>query len=205
MWQFCLTLDYSLLNSLQTWDPHFCLLPSRLDSRNVWQNLGNEMILIWFPSICPSTVLIFSFSVLIPVASFIMRESHKALLSPENVCVLVLLASFPFSGNLFFFFFLFLIMYFIFGCSGSSLLERAFSSYHEQGLLFSVVHGCLIAVAALLQSTGSRHTRSVVTSMGFTCSGTQNLPRQEIKPVFAALAGGFLSTVYHQGSPEMCS
>lgn len=63
------------------------------------------MILIWFPSICPSTILIFSFSILIPVASFIMKESHKALVSPENVCVLVLLASFPFSGDLSSFFF----------------------------------------------------------------------------------------------------
>ena len=37
---------------------------------------------------------------------------------------------------------------FIFGCMGSSLLARAFSSCGERGLLFIVVRGLLIAVAS---------------------------------------------------------
>ena len=39
---------------------------------------------------------------------------------------------------------------FIFGCVGSSLLHAGFSSCGEQGLLFSGVHGFLIAVVSLV-------------------------------------------------------
>ena len=39
---------------------------------------------------------------------------------------------------------------FIFGCVGSSLCVRAFSSCGKQGLLFIAVHGLLIAVASLV-------------------------------------------------------
>ena len=39
-----------------------------------------------------------------------------------------------------------------------SLLCRLFSHFREQGLLFGVAHCLLIAVASLLQSSGSRLT-----------------------------------------------
>ena len=47
------------------------------------------------------------------------------------------------------------IYLFIFGCAGSPLLHKLFSSCGEQGLLSSVVRGLLIA-AASLGNMGSR-------------------------------------------------
>ena len=44
-------------------------------------------------------------------------------------------------------------IYFVFGCAGSSLLCSLFSSYSEPGLFF-VVHGLLVAVAALVSKYG---------------------------------------------------
>ena len=43
---------------------------------------------------------------------------------------------------------------FIFGCSGSSLLCRLFSSCGEGGLLFIAVRGLLIVVASLVAERG---------------------------------------------------
>ena len=43
---------------------------------------------------------------------------------------------------------------FFFGCVGSFLLHMAFSSCGEQGLLFVVVRGLLIAVASLIAEHG---------------------------------------------------
>ena len=57
-------------------------------------------------------------------------------------------------GVLFCFLFIYLI-YFIFGCIGSSLLSAGFlSSCSERGLLFVVVPGLLIAVASLVVEHG---------------------------------------------------
>ncbi len=50
-------------------------------------------------------------------------------------------------------FFLFVCSLF-FGCIGSLLLARAFSSGVERGLLFVAVHGLLIAVASLVAEHG---------------------------------------------------
>ena len=84
---------------------------------------------------------------------------------------------------------------------------QAFSSSGEQGLLFVVVHGLLIAVAFLVAENGSR--RAGCSSCGtralecrLSSCGTQaqllcvmwDLPRPGIKPVSPALAGGFLTT-----------
>ena len=44
-----------------------------------------------------------------------------------------------------------LVYLFIFGCAGSSLLCRLFSSCNEQGLLFLVVHWLPIAMASLVE------------------------------------------------------
>ena len=49
-----------------------------------------------------------------------------------------------------FFFFNFIGTLFIFGCVGSSVRARAFSSCGKQGLLFVAVHGLLMAVASLV-------------------------------------------------------
>ena len=45
-------------------------------------------------------------------------------------------------------------MLFVFGCAGSSLLGRLFSSCSERELLFSCVRGLLMAVAALAVEHG---------------------------------------------------
>ena len=50
----------------------------------------------------------------------------------------------------------FIILYIL--AVGFSLLGRLFSSCREQGPFFGVVHGLLLALASLLQSTGSRLT-----------------------------------------------
>ena len=58
---------------------------------------------------------------------------------------------------LFFFYFIFLIYLFylfIFGCVGSSLLRKGFSSCDEHGLLLVAVRGLLIAVASLVVEHG---------------------------------------------------
>ena len=55
----------------------------------------------------------------------------------------------------------------------------------------------------LLQSTGSRHTGSVVVAHGLSSCGARalllhgmwDLPRPGLEPVSPALAGGFLTTV----------
>ena len=46
---------------------------------------------------------------------------------------------------------------FLFDCSGSSLLVRAFYSCSERVLLFTAAHRLLAAVVLLLRSTGCRH------------------------------------------------
>ena len=48
----------------------------------------------------------------------------------------------------------FIFYLFIFGCVGSLLLRRAFSSCSEQGLLFVVLRGLLTAVASLVVEHG---------------------------------------------------
>ena len=54
----------------------------------------------------------------------------------------------------FFFFLINLFNLFIFGCVGSSLLQRAFSSCCERGLLLVAVRGLLTAVASLVAEHG---------------------------------------------------
>ena len=47
-----------------------------------------------------------------------------------------------------------LFVFFFFGCAGSSLLRRLFSSCDERGLLFIAACGLLIAVASLVSEPG---------------------------------------------------
>lgn len=103
---------------------------------------------------------------------------------------------------------LFIHLFFIFVCTGSSLLQ-SFSSCTGQGLLFTVVCGLL-----LLQSMGSRPTGfsswQFVGSIGFglsTCAWTQlprgmwNPPGPGIEPMPPASVGGFPSRVPPGKSP----
>ena len=46
------------------------------------------------------------------------------------------------------------VFFFFFGCAGSSLLRRLFSSCDERGLLFIAACGLLIAVASLVSEPG---------------------------------------------------
>ena len=92
----------------------------------------------------------------------------------------------------------------------------AFSSCGEQGLLFVVVRGLLIAVASLvaehgllgaqisvvvalrLSSCGSRALEHRLSSCGAWASllhGMWDLPGPGLEPVSPALAGGFLTTL----------
>ena len=109
-----------------------------------------------------------------------------------------------------------LIIYlFIFGCVGSSLLHRAFSSCGEQGLLLVVVCRLLIAVASLVAEHGLQvHGIQQLWPAGSRVQAQQLwhtglvVPRHVgsywtgLEPVSPALVGGFLTTC-HQGSPKI--
>ena len=76
---------------------------------------------------------------------------------------------------------------FIFGGTGSSLLQTGYS--------LLTVHGLLIEGLLLLQSTGFRACRlKSCGSQAWLLQGTWSLPGPGIQPVFPALAGGFLTT-----------
>ena len=121
-------------------------------------------------------------------------------------------------------FFFFFLIYFIFGCVGSSLLCVGFSLVVESGGYSSLqCAGFSLQWLLLLQSTGSRLTdfsscgarASVVVACGLSgcgswalerrlCScgaqaqllrGMWDLPGPGLKPVSPALAGRFLTTV----------
>ena len=72
------------------------------------------------------------------------RSVHDCSPTPKMILYLI-----------FIFFFVKINFYlFIFGCAGSLLLHMGFSSCREQGLLFLVVCGLLIAVASLVAERG---------------------------------------------------
>ena len=102
--------------------------------------------------------------------------------------------------------------FFFFGCAGSSLLHKLFSSYSKQGYsLVTCVRFSLwwflvaelrlwglqasIVVALRLQSTGS-----VVVVLGLSC-GMRGLPRSGTKPTSPALAAAAKSI---QSCPTLC-
>ena len=102
------------------------------------------------------------------------------------------------SHSLFFF-----LILFVFGCVGSSLMLRRFSSCSEQGLLSIAVHGFLIAVASLVAEHGIWSTK--VVTQGLSCSSACGIfLTRGFDPVSPALAGGFF-TLSHQGSPPFSS
>ena len=79
----------------------------------------------------------------------------------------------------------------------------AFSSCHEQGLLFVAVRGLLTAVASLVAEHGLQSAQaSVDVARGLSSCGVRaqllrgmwDLPGPGLEPVSPALAGGFLTT-----------
>ena len=107
------------------------------------------------------------------------------------------------------------IILFIYGCAGSSLLHRLFSSCGEWELLFVAVWGLLTAVASLVAEHGFWGSQASVAAMRGLSSGASqapehshsscgtwarlllhmwDLPRPGIEPVSLALAGRFFTT-----------
>ena len=115
-----------------------------------------------------------------------------------------------FSFFLFFFFLATLFIYlFIFGCVGSSVRARAFSSCCKWGPLFIAVRGPLfIAVRgpfaiAAPHVAGHRLQTRRLSSCGSRAQllcGTRDLPRPGLEPASPALAGRF-STTAPPGKP----
>ena len=100
-------------------------------------------------------------------------------------------------------------LFFIFGCVGSSVRARAFSSYGKWGPLFIAVQEPLfIAVRGPLTIAappvaGHRLQTRRLSSCGSRAQllrGTWDLPRSGLEPVFPALAGRF-STTAPPGKP----
>ena len=100
----------------------------------------------------------------------------------------------------FFKFFLFIYLY-IFGCAGSSVRARAFSSCGKWGPLFIAVRGPLTTAAP--PAAGHRlqtHRLSSCGSRAQPLRGMWDLPRPGLEPVSPALAGRF-STTAPPGKP----
>ena len=70
-------------------------------------------------------------------------------------------------------FFIIFKMYNYFGCAGSLLLHRLFSSHSKRGLLFIALRRLLIAVASFVAD--HRHRVSVVATRGLNSCGSQAL------------------------------
>ena len=126
--------------------------------------------------------------------------------------VLITLLSLWVCWILFFFFLIYFILFiylFIFGCAGSSVHARAFSSRGKRGPLFIAVQGPLfIAVRgpftiAAPPVAGHRLQTLRLSSCGSRAQllrGMWDLPRPGLEPVSPALAGRF-STTAPPGKP----
>ena len=108
--------------------------------------------------------------------------------------------------------FIYLFIYFIFGCVGSSVRARAFSSCGKQGPLFIAVRGPLFiavrgpfSIAAPPVAGHRLQTRrlSKCGSRAQLLRGMWDLPRPGLEPVSPALAGRF-STTEPPGKPNYC-
>ena len=80
-----------------------------------------------------------------------------------------LIISHPPTTFIFFFFFKWAMLLFIFGCAGSSLPHKLFSSCSAWGLLSSCSACFSLQWLLLLQSTGSRATGSVLVGLRLSC------------------------------------
>ena len=108
-----------------------------------------------------------------------------------------------FIATLFIYLFIFLFIYlFIFGCAGSSVRARAFSSCGKRGPLFIAVRGPLTIAAP--PAAGHRLQTRRLSSCGSRAQplrGMWDLPRPGLEPVSPALAGRF-STTAPPGKPN---
>ena len=98
-------------------------------------------------------------------------------------------------------FILFIYLFFIFGCAGSSVRARAFSSCGKWGPLFIAVRGPLFIAAP--PAAGHRLQTRRLSSCGSRAQplrGMWDLPRPGLEPVSPALAGRF-STTAPPGKP----
>ena len=106
------------------------------------------------------------------------------------------------SATLFLFFFIYLCIYlYIFGCVGSSVRARAFSSCGKQGPLFIAVRGPLTIAAPPV--VGHRLQTRRLSSCGSRAQPLHSMwdpPRPGLEPVSPALAGR-LSTTAPPGKP----
>ena len=80
----------------------------------------------------------------------------------ERKCLTEVILSFLFSVGLFHLFFFFLIYFFIFGCTGSSLLHSGFLVVEPGGYSSLWCAGFSLQWLLLLRSMGSRHRGSLV-------------------------------------------
>ena len=120
---------------------------------------------------------------------------------------------FVFFFNIFFFIAtLFIYLLFIFGCVGSLVRARAFSSCGKQGPLFIAVRGPLFIVVrgpfttAAPPVAGHRLQTRRLSSCGSRAQvlrGMWDPPRPGLEPVSPALAGRF-STTAPPGKPPEC-
>ena len=95
------------------------------------------------------------------------------------------------------------IYLFIFGCVGSSVRARAFSSYGKRGPLFIAVRGPFTIAAPPV--AGHRLQTRRLSSCGSRAQllrGMWDLPRPGLQPVSPALAGRF-STTAPPGKPQV--
>ena len=125
-------------------------------------------------------------------------------------CVFIFLFFYFYFFIIFFFPTLFIYLLFIFGCVGSSVRARAFSSCGKRGPLFIAVRGLLfIAVRgpftiAAPPVAGHRLQTRRLSSCGSRTQllrGMWDLPRPGLEPVSPALAGRF-STTAPPGKPR---
>ena len=106
----------------------------------------------------------------------------------------------------FFFFFLsyfiYLFIYLFFGCVGSSVRARAFSSCGKRGPLFIAVRRPLTIAASLVAGHRLQTRRpGSCDSRAQLLRGMWDLPRPGLEPVSPALAGRF-STTAPPGKPN---
>ena len=115
------------------------------------------------------------------------------------------------NGPAFYSYFIYLFIYFIFGCVGSSVRARAFSSCGKRGPLFIAVRGPLfiavrgpftIAAPPVAGHRLQTHRLSSCGSRAQLLRGMWDLPKPGLEPVSPALAGRF-STTAPPGKPPV--
>ena len=144
--------------------------------------------------------------------NFLFQQSLFREVAMTSVsCIVVLESALTWVLFKFIFFFIYFIYLFIFGCAGSSVHARAFSSCGKRGPLFIAVRGPLfIAVRgpftiAAPPAAGHRLQTRRLSSCGSRAQllrGMWDPPRPGLEPVSPALAGR-LPTTAPPGKPNI--